>query len=56
MAGKISKNAGRSGAQKLLCSCGSEINMFTEFKNGKSRQVAICNGCKKRGRRPRDLM
>ncbi|MEM5948810.1 hypothetical protein WKV44_09690 [Spirochaetia bacterium 38H-sp] len=54
--GKVSKNAKvNRGAQKLLCSCGGEIQVKAVFENGKLKTHAVCSKCKKTGRRPKDL-
>lgn len=56
MAAKISKNARREVAQKLLCKCGGEIKMKTIMESGKIKHYALCSDCEKTARRPKELM
>lgn len=54
--GQISKNArGVSTTQKFLCSCGGEIKMKSVFTNGKLRNVAECEKCNRKERKPSDF-
>jgi hypothetical protein len=56
MAQAISKNA-RTGSstQKFFCSCGGEVKMKALFDNGKVKNVAECEKCKRTERRPSDF-
>ena len=55
MAG-ASKNSRTSVAtQKFACPCGGEIEMKTFFNNGKLKNQAVCNKCKRTERRPKDF-
>jgi hypothetical protein len=44
-----------SSTQKFFCSCGGEIKMKTLFENGKVKNVAECEKCKRTERRPSDF-
>lgn len=51
-----SKNARTSSAtQHFYCSCGGEVKMFTSLENGKKKDYAECEKCKRRERRPSDF-
>jgi hypothetical protein len=51
-----SKNARTTiTTQKFLCSCGGEIVMKTLFENGRQKNVAECEKCKRTERRPKDF-
>jgi hypothetical protein len=51
-----SKNARTSNStQKFSCSCGGEIKMKTLFENGKIKNIAECEKCKRSERRPSDF-
>jgi hypothetical protein len=51
-----SKNARTSSAtQRFFCSCGGEIRMKTVFENGKVKNQAECEKCKRVERRPSDF-
>jgi len=52
MAGKISKNARREGAQELMSRWGGKIVMKSVFENGKMRHFAVCEKTGNQGRRP----
>jgi hypothetical protein len=53
---QASKNARTSSAtQKFFCSCGGEVKMKTFFENGKVKNVAECEKCKRTERRPSDF-
>ncbi|MFA6505385.1 MAG: hypothetical protein WCT14_04760 [Treponemataceae bacterium] len=41
--------------QKFFCSCGGEVKMKTLFENGKVKNMAECEKCKRVERRPRDF-
>ena len=56
MAGKISKNARREGAQELTSRWGGKIVMKSVFENGELRHYAVCDKTGNQGRRPKDLM
>ncbi len=53
---QASKNS-RTGtlSQKFLCSCGGEVRMQTQFMNGKLKNFAECDKCKRTERRPSDF-
>lgn len=54
--GQISKNARTaSSTQRFFCSCGGEVKMKTVFADGKIRNLAECDKCNRRERRPRDF-
>jgi hypothetical protein len=51
-----SKNSRTSSStQKFFCSCGGEVKMKTVFENGKVKQFAECEKCKRLERRPSDF-
>jgi hypothetical protein len=51
-----SKNSRTTSAtQKFFCSCGGEIKMKTVFENGKVKNQAECEKCKRLERRPSDF-
>jgi hypothetical protein len=53
---QASKNARTSSStQKFFCSCGGEIKMKTLFENGKVKNQAECEKCKRVERRPSDF-
>lgn len=53
---QASKNSRTSIAtQKFFCSCGGEIKMKTLFEQGKVKNVAECEKCKRLERRPSDF-
>ncbi len=53
---QISKNARTASAtQKFFCPCGGEIKMKAVFTNGKMRNVAECEKCNRRERKPSDF-
>ena len=56
MAGKISKNARREGAQALKSKWGGDIKMHTVMENGKIKHFAKCEATGKTARRPKELM
>jgi len=53
---QVSKNA-RTGstAHKHVCSCGGDVKMRAVFQSGKLRNVAVCENCNRRERRPKDF-
>jgi hypothetical protein len=54
---QASKNSRTSVAtHKFFCSCGGEVKMKTLFENGKVRNVAECEKCKRTERRPSDFV
>ena len=56
MAQAISKNARTSTTtQKFFCLCGGEVKMKTLFENGKVKNIAECDKCKRIERRPSDF-
>jgi hypothetical protein len=53
---QASKNSRTTSAtQKFFCSCGGEIKMKTLFENGKIKNLAECEKCKRLERRPSDF-
>ncbi len=53
---QASKNARTTvSTHKFVCSCGGEIKMKTLFENGKVKNLAECDKCKRTERRPRDF-
>jgi hypothetical protein len=53
----VSKNARTSSAtQRFYCPCGGEVKMKTLFENGKVKNLAECEKCKRSERRPRDFV
>jgi hypothetical protein len=53
---QASKNARTTSAtQKFFCSCGGEVKMKTVFENGKVKNQAECEKCKRVERRPSDF-
>jgi len=53
---QVSKNARTSSStHKFLCSCGGEVKMKMIFENGKVKNVAECEKCKRTERRPSDF-
>ena len=54
--GQASKNSRTTSAtQKFFCSCGGEVKMKTTFENGKIKNLATCEKCKRSERRPSDF-
>jgi hypothetical protein len=52
----VSKNSRTSSAtQRFFCPCGGEVKMKTLFENGKVKNLAECEKCKRTERRPRDF-
>lgn len=45
-----------SSTHKFLCTCGGEVKMKTIFENGKVRNVAECEKCKRVERKPSDFV
>lgn len=56
MAGNISKNARRGGAEELISKWGGKIIMRSVFENGKMKHFAECQETHNTARRPKDLM
>ncbi|MGD1823107.1 MAG: hypothetical protein ACPKM0_10160 [Pleomorphochaeta sp.] len=56
MAGNVSKNARRSGAQVLTSRWGGQIKMKSVFENGRLRHVAYCEKSGNTARKAKDLM
>lgn len=56
MAGSVSKNARREGAQELVSRWGGKIIMRSVFENGRMRHFAECSKTKKTARKPSMLM
>jgi hypothetical protein len=56
MAEVLSKNARTgTGTQKFFCGCGGEIKMKLVFNNGKLRNIAECDKCKRQERKPSEF-
>ena len=54
--GQVSKNSRvGSSTHKFLCPCGGEIKMKTVFANGKKKNYAECEKCKRQERKPSDF-
>ena len=54
--GQASKNSRTTSAtQKFFCSCGGEVKMKTVFENGKVKNQAECDKCKRKERRPSEF-
>jgi hypothetical protein len=54
---QVSKNARTSSStQRFFCPCGGEVKMKTLFENGKVKNLAECEKCKRTERRPRDFV
>jgi len=54
--GQASKNSRTSSAtQKFFCTCGGEVKMKTIFVNGKIKNQAECEKCKRVERRPSEF-
>ncbi len=56
MAGPISKNARREGAQTLTSRWGGTIKMKSVFENGKMKHMAYCEKTGNTARKAKDLM
>ena len=56
MAGNLSKNARRKGAEALMSKWGGEIKMHTLLEKGKMKHYAKCEKTGKTARRPKELM
>lgn len=54
---QVSKNARTgSAAHKHVCTtCGGDIKMRAVFKNGRLKNVAVCEKCNRTERRPKDF-
>jgi hypothetical protein len=53
---QASKNSRTTtSTQKFFCQCGGEVKMKTLFENGKVKNVAECDKCKRLERRPSDF-
>ncbi|MFP4441841.1 MAG: hypothetical protein ACLFST_01855 [Spirochaetia bacterium] len=53
---QISKNArAASATQKFFCTCGGEVKMKTIFSAGKVKNLAECEKCSRKERRPSDF-
>jgi hypothetical protein len=53
---QASKNSRTTSAtQKFYCSCGGEIKMKIVFDQGKVKNLAECEKCKRTERRPSDF-
>ncbi len=54
--GQISKNARTTVAtHKFFCPCGGEVKMKTIVDDGRVKNVAECDKCKRVERRPSDF-
>jgi len=52
----VSKNARTgSASEKFFCTCGGEVRMKSIFTSGKLKNMAICDKCKRKERRPKDF-
>ena len=56
MAGASKNSRTTVATQKFICpDCGGEIEMKTMFENGRLRNIAVCQKCKRTERRPKDF-
>ena len=56
MAGASKNSRTTVATQKFMCpDCGGEIVMKTVFENGRLRNIAECQKCKRTERRPKDF-
>lgn len=56
MAGASKNSRTTVATQKFICpDCGGEIELKTLFENGKLKNQAVCNKCKRTERRPKDF-
>jgi hypothetical protein len=55
MAGASKNSRTTTATQKFFCPCGGEVKMKTMFENGKLKNVAECEKCKRTERRPSDF-
>lgn len=55
MAGASKNSRTTVATQKFMCACGGEIIMKSVFANGKLKNIAECNKCKRTERRPKDF-
>jgi len=52
----VSKNSRTSSTtQRFYCKCGGEIKMHTLFLDGRKKDYAECDKCKRQERRPSDF-
>jgi len=52
----ISKNARTSSTtHRFYCPCGGEVQMKTLFEDGKIKNIAECDKCRRKERRPSDF-
>lgn len=53
---QVSKNArAQTNTQVFHCTCGGEVKMRSVFSGGKLRNVAECEKCNRRERKPSDF-
>jgi hypothetical protein len=53
---QVSKNARMGSAtHRFECPCGGEVKMKSVFSSGRMKNVAECQKCKRRERRPKDF-
>ena len=53
---QVSKNARTgSSSEKFDCPCGGEVKMKSVFSSGKLKNLAVCEKCNRRERRPKDF-
>lgn len=55
MAGSSKNSRTTVTTHKFSCSCGGEVVMKTLFENGRLKNVAECEKCKRVERRPKDF-
>ncbi len=54
--GQVSKNSRTSSTtHHFYCPCGGEVKMKTLFEDGRVKNVAECEKCKRTERRPSDF-
>ncbi|HUX37190.1 MAG TPA: hypothetical protein VMV44_04745 [Rectinemataceae bacterium] len=56
MAQQSKNSRSASATQRFYCTCGGEIKMKTILENGKIRNLAECEKCKRTERRPSDFV
>jgi len=56
MAQQSKNSRAASATQRFFCTCGGEIKMKTVLENGKIRNLAECEKCKRTERRPSDFV
>ena len=55
MAGASKNSRTTVATQKFSCTCGGEVEMKTKLENGRLKNYAECQKCKRVERRPKDF-